>query len=63
MTQPNDPTTFTIQDSQGSTFSTTFFNETADIVDKPKVVDYEAIMMLVVMLAIFGAAGKCYCLK
>lgn len=42
------------QDDKGTPFSTTFFNETIDIVEVFKAVDYEAIMMLVVMLAIFA---------
>ncbi|GMH42838.1 hypothetical protein BSKO_10757 [Bryopsis sp. KO-2023] len=45
------------QDDKGTPFSSTFFNETIDIVEVFKAVDYEAIMMLAVMIAIFAGAA------
>lgn len=45
------------QNEQGSSYSTTFFNETIDIVEKPTVIDYEAIMMVAVMVAILAGAA------
>lgn len=45
------------KDNSGKEYSTTFFNETIDIVETYKTIDYEAIMMVVVMFGILGGIG------
>ena len=44
-------------DDQGQMYASTFFNETIDIIEKPSWIDYEAVWMYTVMIAIFGGAG------
>lgn len=45
-------------DAEGQMYGSTFFNETIDIVEKPKFIDYEILWMYAVLLAIAGAASK-----
>lgn len=58
------PTEFTValtlfyEDTKGEFFSTTFFNSTIDIVEKPKLIDTDLIFMLLTLLAIFTAIGE-----
>jgi len=44
-------------DAEGEMYASTFFNETIDIVEKPKLIDYEMLFMYVVLLGLAGAAG------
>lgn len=58
------PTEFTValtlfyEDTKGEFFSTTFFNSTIDIVEKPKLIDTDLIFMTLTLAAIFTAIGE-----
>lgn len=43
----------------GGYYSNTVFNGTIEVVEKPKLVDTEGIFMYAMILATFGAVGKC----
>lgn len=43
---------------EGDMFATTFFNESVDIIEKPKIIDYEILWMYVVLLSLAAAASS-----
>jgi len=45
-------------DFDGQMYGSTFFNETVDIIEQKRLIDYEMLWMYIVLLAIAGGIGK-----
>ena len=46
------------QDSKGEYFSNTFFNQTVEIIEIKKMIDWELISMFLIIIGIFAGVGE-----